>query len=200
MSGPVVGPGNPRVDKIWFLFRKGPYSFNFVLLKSSEAFHSWIFKTMWAAMMWGERIKESPDDTSFPLNNMIPDSPLLVGQIDLSTATCEYLLVFSLSVVSSSLQPHGLQHSRLPCSSPSPRVCSNSYPLSQWCHPTVSSSVAPFSSFLQSFPGSGSFPRSQLFASDGQSIASASASVLPMNVQGWFPLGFPGFISLLSKC
>ena len=89
---------------------------------------------------------------------------------------------------------------RLPCSSLSPRVCSNSCPLSQWCHPTISSSAAPFSSFHQSFPASGSFPVSWFFTSGGQSIgASASTSALPMNIQGWFPLGLTGLISLLSK-
>ena len=102
--------------------------------------------------------------------------------------------------MSDCLPPHGLQHARLCCPSPSPRVCSNSCLLSRWCHPTISSSVAPFSSCLQSFPASGSFPVSQLFASGGQSIgASASASVLPMNIQDWFPLGLTGLISLLSQ-
>ena len=96
------------------------------------------------------------------------------------------LLLFSRSVASNSLQPHRLQHTRPPCPSPSPRVCSNSCPSSQWCHPNISSSVVPFSSCLQSFPASGSFPMSQLFASGGQLIgASASASVLPVNIQGW---------------
>ena len=98
------------------------------------------------------------------------------------------------------LGPHGLQHARLPCPSPTPRACSNSCPLSWWCHPTISSSVFPFFSYLQSFPASGSFPVSQFFASGGQSIgASASASVLPMNIQDWFPLGWTGLISLESK-
>ena len=83
------------------------------------------------------------------------------------------------------------QHTRLPCPSPSPRVCSNSRPLSRWCHPTISFSVVPFSSCLQSFPAPGSFPTSQLFTSGGQSIgASASASVLPVNIQCWFPFCF----------
>ena len=110
------------------------------------------------------------------------------------------LLLFSRSVVSDSLWPHGLQHARLPCPSPSPQVCSDSCPLSQWCHPTISSFVVPFSSCLQSFPTSGSFPMSQLFASDGQSTgASALASVLPMNIEVWFPLGLTGLISLSSK-
>ena len=107
---------------------------------------------------------------------------------------------FSCSVMSDSLWPHGLQHTRLPCTSPTPGACSNSCPLSRWCHPTISSSVIPFSSCLQSFPASGSFPMSRLFASGGQSIGvSASASVLPMNIQDWFPLGLTGWISLQSK-
>ena len=107
---------------------------------------------------------------------------------------------FSLSVVSDSLPPRGLQHTRLPCLSPTPRAYSNSCPLSQWCHPTISSSVIRFSSHLQSFPASVSFPMSQFFASGGQIIgASASASVLPMNIQYWFPLGLTGLTSLQSK-
>ena len=107
------------------------------------------------------------------------------------------LLLFSRSVISDSLWPRGLQHTRLPCPSSSPGACSNSCPLSQWCHPTISSSVA---SCLQSFPASGSFPMSHLFPSGGQSIGvSASASVLPMNIQDWFPLGWTGWISLQSK-
>ena len=98
------------------------------------------------------------------------------------------------------LQPHGLQQARLPCPSPTPRDCSNSCPLSRLCHPTISSSVVPFSSRPQSLPASGSFQMSQLFASGGQSTgASSSASVLPMNIQDWFPLGWTGLISLQSK-
>ena len=93
-----------------------------------------------------------------------------------------------------------MQHARLPCPSPSPRVCSNSCPLSQWCHPTISSSVVPFSSSLLSFPGLGSLPMNQVSSSEGRSIgASASASVLPMDIQVWFPLGCTGLISLQSK-
>ena len=106
----------------------------------------------------------------------------------------------SHSVMSNSLRCHWLQYARLPWPSPSPRDYSNSCPLHQWCHPTVSSSVIPFSSYPWSFPASGSFPVSWLFISGGQSIrASASASVLPMNIQGWFPLGLTGLIYLLSK-
>ena len=104
---------------------------------------------------------------------------------------------FSHSVMSGSLQPHGLQHTRPPCPSPTPTACSNSCPSSQWCHPAILSSVVRFSSCLQSFPESGSFPMSQFFTSDGQSVG-ASASVLPMNIQDWFPLGLTGLI-FLSK-
>ena len=106
----------------------------------------------------------------------------------------------SHSVVSNSLQSHGLQHARLPCPSPTPKACSNSCPSSRWCHPTIWSSVVPFSSCLQSFPASGSFPMSQFFAWGGQSIGvSASASGLPMNTQDWSPLEWTGWISLQSK-
>ena len=105
------------------------------------------------------------------------------------------LLLFSLSDMSGSFQPHGLQHARLPCPSLSPGVCSISCPLNQGCYPTISSSVVPFSSCLQSFPASGSFPMSWLFTSCGQRIgASASASVLPVNIQDSFPLGLIGLI------
>ena len=107
---------------------------------------------------------------------------------------------FSCSVVSNSLWPHGIQHTRLPCPSPTPRVYPNPCPLTQWCHPTISSSVVPFSSCPQSFPASGSFPMSQLFTSGGQNTGvSPSTSVLPMNTQGWSPLGWTGWISLQSK-
>ena len=107
---------------------------------------------------------------------------------------------FSRSVMSNSLWPHGLQHARPPCPSPTPGVYSNSCPLSWWCHPTISSSVIYFSSCLQSFPALGSFQMSQFFSSGSQSIgASASASVLPMNIQDWFPLGCTGWISSQSK-
>ena len=108
--------------------------------------------------------------------------------------------LFSRSVVSNSMQPHGLQNAGLPCPSPFPRVCSDSCRLSRWCHPTISSSVVPFSSCPQSFPVSESFLMSQLFASGDQSIGgSVSTSVLPMNIQDWFPLRFTGLISLQSK-
>ena len=107
---------------------------------------------------------------------------------------------FSGSVMSDSLWHHGLLHTRLPCPSPTPEACSNSCPLSWWCLPTISSSAIHFSSCLQSFPASGSFPMSQFFASGGQCIGiSVSVSILPMNIQDWFPLGWTGWIYLQSK-
>ena len=107
---------------------------------------------------------------------------------------------FSRSVVSDSLPPHELQHTRPPCPSPTPGVYPISCPLSQWCHSTISSSVVPFSSRLQTFPASGSFQISQFFASGGQTIGvTPSPSVLPMNIQDWFLLGLIGWISLQSK-
>ena len=112
--------------------------------------------------------------------------------------TTQFISVqFSWSVVSDSMRLHRLQLARLPCPSPTPQACSNSCPLNHWCHPTISSSAVPFSSCLQSFPASGSFPMSQFFASGGQSIgASASASVLSVNTEDWFPIAW---ISLQSK-
>ena len=107
---------------------------------------------------------------------------------------------FSRSVMSDFLWPHGLKHARPPCPSPTLRACSNSCPSSWWCHQTISSSVFPFFTCLQSFPGSRSFPVSQFFTSGGQTIGvSASASVLPMNIQDWLRLGWTGWISLQSK-
>ena len=117
------------------------------------------------------------------------DSPLTMGSVQ-----------FSRSVVSYSLLPLGLQHARLPCPPTTTKACSNSWLLGQECHPTISPSVVPFSSYLQSFPESGSFQRSQFFTSGGQSIrVSASASVLPMNTQDWIRLGLTGWISLQSR-
>ena len=127
---------------------------------------------------------------------MRSSSWIYVSGLDLSIISRQ----FSRSVMSDSLWLHGLHHTRLPCPSLSPTVCSDSCPLSQWCYPTISSSVIPFSSCLQCFPASGPFPMSWFFASGGQSTgASASASVLPMNIQDWFPLRLIGLISLQSK-
>ena len=117
-------------------------------------------------------------------------------------ATClriDESVQFSCSAVCDSLGHHRLQHARLPFPSPTPRVCSDSCPSSWWCHPTILSSVIPFSSCLQSFPTSGYFPVSQFFPTGGSTGVSASASVLPMNIQDWFPLGLTGLISLWSK-
>ena len=113
---------------------------------------------------------------------------------------CISSVQFSRSVVSDSLRPHESQHARPPCPSPTPGVHPNSCASSRWCHPAISSSVIPFSSYLQSLPASGSFPMSQLFTWGGQRIGvSASVSVLPMNTQDWSPLGWTGWISLQSK-
>ena len=113
---------------------------------------------------------------------------------------CLSSVQFSLSVISNYLWPHGLQHTRPPCPSPTPRVHPNSCPSSQWCHPAISSSVVPFSYCLQSLPTSESFPMNQFFTPGGQNIGvSASASVLPMNIQDWFPLGLISLISLKSR-
>ena len=126
------------------------------------------------------------------------ESPCLIVNSNLEILISS--VQFSHSVVSDSLQPHGLQNARLPCPSPIPGVYSDSYPSSQWCHPTISSSVIPFSFCPQSFPASRSFQMSQFLISGGQSIGvSASASVLPVNIQGWFPFGLTGLISLQSK-
>ena len=113
---------------------------------------------------------------------------------------CKTSVQFSHSVMSDCLQLHGFRHARLFCPSPDPGACSNSCPSCWWYHPTISSSVIPFSSCLPSFPGTGFFPMSQLFPSGGQSFGvSSSASVLPMNIQDWVPLGLTGLISLPSK-
>ena len=122
------------------------------------------------------------------------------GQLQMPVMFARSLLFFSHQVMSDSSWPHRLQHTGLPCPSLSPRVCSNSCPPSHWHYLTISSSTTPFSFCLQSYPASGSFSVSQFFESGGQSIgASASASILPMNIQDWFPLGLTSLISLQSK-
>ena len=131
----------------------------------------------------------------FPLSSILRKSLYKFGTYPFNV----WSVPFNRMVVSDSLRPHGLKHARLPCPSPTPGACSNSCPSSQWHHPTISSSVV-FFSCLQSFSASGSFLKSQFLASGGQRIVvSASASVLPMNIQDWFPLGLIGWISLLSK-
>ena len=139
--------------------------------------------------------------TFFRLNLYTPPPIILSGSSPRDYKhSCYMLLLLSCSVMSDSLRPHGLQQASLSCPLPPAEACSNSCPLSQWCHPTIWSSVIPFTSYLQSFPASGSFLMSWLFVSSGQSLgASASASVLPRNIQDWFPLGLTGLTSLQSK-
>ena len=150
---------------------------------------------MW---IWGKKSWNS-------LRKNFPDIGYNLGRVEWMNRrerkiSVQSISQFSRSVVSDSLRPHGLQHTRLPCPSTTPGAYTNSCSSSWWCHPTISSSVIPFSSRLQSFPASGSFQMSQLFASGGQSIGvSASTSVLPVNIQDWFPLGWTGWISLQSK-
>ena len=137
---------------------------------------------------------------SYPLILSFKDFNIYLVQCEDNATILKATVQFSCLVVLDSLQPHGLQHAGFPCPSPTPRTCSNSCPLSRWCHRTISSSVVLFSSFPQSFPASESFQMSQFFTSGGQSIGvSASASVLPMNIQDWFPLECTGWISLQSK-
>ena len=148
--------------------------------------------------MWSfNRHRKSIWQTLTPIYDSLKSSHQIKNRRELQVGKGQQ---FSCSVVSDSLQPHGLQHTRPPCSSPIPRASSNSCPLSQWCLQTISSSVVPLSSHLQSFPASGSFQMSQLFASSGQSFGvSASTSVLSMNIQDWFPLGLTVWIPLKSK-
>ena len=125
----------------------------------------------------------------------VPNSGLYIDSVVVILILGPSSIQFSCSVMSDSLRPHGLQHARLPCPSPTPQAYSNSCPSCWWCHPTISSSVVPFSSHLQSFPASGSFQMSPFFPSGGQRVGvSASAPVLPMNIQDWFPLGLTGWI------
>ena len=156
------------------------YDFENMFLFPSEKYLrlGFLYGIVSYVQLWKEFPKYSP--SSYNSWDFHQKSIILIGSS----------VQFSLSVVSDSLWPHGPQQARPPCPSPTPGFYSNSCPLSQWCHPTISSSGIPFSSHLQSLPASESFQMSQFFASGGQSIgASASASVLPMNIQRWFPLG-----------
>ena len=143
---------------------------------SGESSHSGIKRTSLMSFVRSGRVFTTTTYLWSPLNGVGAFNSFRISSVQ-----------FSYSVVSDSLWPHGMQHARLPCPSPTSRTYSNSCPLSQWCHPTISSPVIPFSSHLQSFPAPGSFQMSQFFASSGQSIGvSASASVLPKNIQDWF--------------
>ena len=144
------------------------------------------------------RSSSSEDETHVPMWGNVTTHALPIHVENSPSTSVMLVVIVRHSVRSDSLWPRRLQHTRLPYPSPSPRAWSNLYPSSPWCHPTISSSAAPFSSCPQSFPTSGSFPMSQLFASGDQSIG-ASTSVFPMDIQGWFPLELTGLISLLSK-
>ena len=160
---------------------------------SQKVGHNWATELNWTELVL--RIRSRGNSQSLLMNWQI-SRQVRKQQLELDMESVQ----FNHSVMSNSLWPHGLQHARPPCPSPTPRVYPNSYPLSQWCHPTISSSVIPFSSGLQSFPTSGSFLVSQFFTSDGQIIGvSVSASVLPMNIQDWFPVEWTDWISLQSK-
>ena len=181
--------------RLFFLTKLRGYRYIPFLLKVFIMNVHWIFVKCFSCIYWYEHV------FYFLLSLDV------MYCIDFSNAELAFLgyiwlgcsVQFSHSVMSDSLQPHGLQHTRLPCPSPTPGACSNSCPSSWWYHPTISSSVIPFSFCLQSFPVSGSFLMSQFFASGSQSIGvSDSASVLPMNTQDWFPLGLTGLI-LQSK-
>ena len=160
----------------------------------------WLLDDYWASyglylLMWNmERMTSHPQCHCKVLWKVFKPREEASVQLSSVVQSCPTLCM------SNSLQPHGLQHTRPPCPSPTPGVYPNSCPLSRWCHPTISSSVVPFSACLQSFPASGSFPVSHFFASYGHSIGVwASASVLPMNIQDQLPLGWTGWISLQSK-
>ena len=153
----------------------------------------WIFRTDFFRIDWLDLLAVQGTQESSPTPQFKSISSSVLSYL----SWVKIYSQFSHSVMSDSLRPHGLQHARLPCPSPTSRAYSNSCPSHWWCHPTISSSVVPFYSYLQSFPASGSFPMSQFFASGGQSTGvSASASILPMNIQDWFPLGWTGWISL----
>ena len=171
------------------------------LLELVQTHFHWVgVNGRWCPPTFSSCIKSLPVSGSFPMNQLFASGGQRTGPSVLAPVLPmnQFSSVqFSHSVVSNSLPPHGLQHARALCPSLTPRAYSNSCPLSQWCHPTA---VVPFSSCLQSFPASRSFPVSQFFASGGQSIGvSASTSVLPMNIQDRFPLGLAGWISLQSK-
>jgi len=166
-------------------------------VKGKSLSHVRLLATPWTAAR--QEYWSGPRMDRFILFNVSWQGKNVADITTFSYSISTYWVQFSCSVVSDLLQPHAWQHSRLPCPSPTPGVCSDSCPSSRWCYPTISSSVLPFSSCLQSFPASESFPISQFFTSDGQSTGvSASASVLPMNIKDWFPLGLTGLI-LQSK-
>ena len=158
------------------------------------------FKTRTKTTIWLQQLSCYREDTGQTMKTIEEERMRWNIFVLLFWRTCleTYMNQFRYSIMSGSLQPHEPQHTRPPCPSPTPRACSNSCPSSRWCHPTISSSVIPFSFCLQSFPAAESFQMSQFFTSGGQSIG-ISASVLPMNTQDWSPLGWTGWLSLQSK-
>ena len=176
---------NPKGNQLWIFIERTDAEAEapILWLPDTKSWH--IVKDLDAGKDWGQRRR---------------GQQRMRGLNGITNSVDMLLLLFSGSIMSSSLWSHGLQHARLSCPSPPPRACSNSCPLSLWCHPTILSSVVPFSSCLQSFAASGSLLMSRLFSSGGQSIGvSTSASVLSMNTQDWFPLGLTDLISLLFK-
>ena len=183
-----------------------PYFLQFKSEFGNKEFMIWATVSSWSCFCWLYRVP--PSLAAKNIINLISVltiwwCPCLVSSLvnyHQIAMTFACISQFSRSVVSYSLWPHGLQHASLPCPSPTPGAYSNSCPSTQWCHPTISSSVIPFSSHPEAFLASGSFQMSQFFTSVGQSIGvSTSASALPMNIWDWFPLGWTGWISLQSK-
>ena len=161
--------------------------------------YRWLINT-WKDVQHCSLLRETQIKTTIMYHLTLVSMTIIKKSTNNKCSTISERVQFSHLVMSDSLRLHGLLHTRPPCPSPIPEACSNSCPLSRWCHPTISSSGVHLSSCLQCFPASGSFLMSQFFSSSGQSIGiSASVSVLPMNIQDWFPLGWTGWISLQSR-
>ena len=198
----TLGHSVPSIQRLWW---EQCWAWGRRLGLASQEDRSWslipagLAAPVWVWMPPENRNMQTPHRArNFGIN--IKEGHRLSQCLQQPTRSWGWWLLFSCLVMSDSLWPHGLQYARLPCPSLSPRLCSNSCPLSEWCHLTISSSVAHFFSCPQSFPASGSFPTNRFFTSGGQSTGAwVSALVLPMHVQGWFPLGLTGLICLLPK-
>ena len=191
--------GGPSPSCPWGSCLLGPQTLLFLKNKKALVRPQWAEETGCGGLSLMEGAYWCQDKTVANIKPMLQLSMGLRAQVGWNRQ-CNTTTQHQFTSIAQSLRPHGWQHARLPCPSPNLWACSDSCPLGRWCHPTISSSVIPFSSCPQSFPSSGSFPVSQFFTSGGQSIgASASASVLPMNIQDWSPLGWTGWISLQSK-